>query len=220
MNIALKNLIETNWKSLSSEQVEKLLLYFDLIEAESKIQNLTRLEDAVDFYWGHLNDVRELVENFELTGRVFDLGSGQGVPGIPLSIVNPNLKLVLGESEVRKAEFLAETVERLGLIDRIRVFHGRGEEFLKANKVDFIVSRAVGTLSKHLNILGACSTWNTLILFKGPRWKQEWDEVQGQGKWKGKITVLCDYPYSEPHKNRSLRIVSILRGIPHVLRGA
>lgn len=212
MNEEFSLLIKTNWPHLPQPQKDLLLRYFELVTEESKVQNLTRLESATDFYWGHINDVKELVENSELTGIGLDLGSGLGVPGIPLAITKPGLKLVLAESEMRKAEFLLKAVNELDLKARVSVFHGRGEEYLRSNRVDFVTSRAVGTFSKHLSVIGGCSTWNKLIFFKGPKWEKEWEEVQSLGKWKNKFKVLSEYSYSEPHKNRNLRIVTVLRG--------
>ena len=77
---------------------------------------------------------------------VADIGSGAGLPGLPLAIARPDLRITLVEPLLRRATFLEETVEELGLGDRVVVRRARAEE-LKAT-FDVVTARAVTALDK------------------------------------------------------------------------
>lgn len=79
---------------------------------------------------------------------VVDVGSGAGLPGIPLAVLRPDLDLVLLEPLLRRADFLTETVAELGLSDRVRVVRGRAEEH--KHVYDVVTCRAVAPLGRLL----------------------------------------------------------------------
>lgn len=79
---------------------------------------------------------------------VVDVGSGAGLPGIPLAVLRPDLDLVLLEPLLRRADFLTQTVEELGLGDRVRVVRGRAEEHKQS--YDVVTCRAVAKLGQLL----------------------------------------------------------------------
>jgi len=79
---------------------------------------------------------------------VVDVGSGAGLPGIPLAVLRPDLDVVLLEPLLRRADFLMQTVEELGLDDRVRVVRGRAEEH--KSSYDVVTCRAVAPLGKLL----------------------------------------------------------------------
>lgn len=80
---------------------------------------------------------------------VADIGSGAGLPGIPLAIARPDLQVTLIESLSRRSEFLSGVVAELGLSDRVEVVRSRAEE-VNAN-FDVVTARAVARLSKLLS---------------------------------------------------------------------
>ncbi len=79
---------------------------------------------------------------------VVDVGSGAGLPGIPLAVLRPDLDIVLLEPLLRRAEFLNQTVDELGLGDRVRVVRGRAEEH--KHSYDVVTCRAVAPLGRLL----------------------------------------------------------------------
>lgn len=93
----------------------------------------------------------------EPEAAVIDVGSGAGLPGIPLALARPDLRITLLEPLERRARFLGLTVDELGLSDRVRVVRGRAEEH--AASYDVVTCRAVAALTKLL-------TW-TRPLFAG-----------------------------------------------------
>lgn len=81
--------------------------------------------------------------------RVADVGSGAGLPGIPLAILRPDLEMTLIEPMLRRSNFLTEALDELGLDDRVTVVRGRAED--ADLHVDVVVSRAVAKLVTLIN---------------------------------------------------------------------
>ena len=81
--------------------------------------------------------------------RVADVGSGAGLPGIPLAILRPDLEMTLIEPMLRRSNFLTEALDELGLDDRVTVVRGRAED--ADLHVDIVVSRAVAKLATLIN---------------------------------------------------------------------
>ena len=81
--------------------------------------------------------------------RVADVGSGAGLPGIPLAILRPDLEMILIEPMLRRSNFLTEAIDALGLDDRVSGVRGRAED--ADLHVDVVVSRAVAKLATLIN---------------------------------------------------------------------
>ena len=173
-NKDFERILSNSWNELDGEARDRVVRFRDLILEENKKQNLTRLISPDEFYSGHIMDVRALLSRTSLEFPALDLGSGAGVPGLLAAIVKKD-SWVLAESEKRKAEFLATAAEKLGL-RWVTVYAGRGEEFLTNNSVQSVVCRAIGKVEKIYKLIRKCSTWNKLVLLKGPKWDEEWAE--------------------------------------------
>lgn len=104
----------------------------------------------VDRIWDrHILNSAALAELIEPDARVVDIGSGAGLPGLPIAIARPDIRVSLVEPMLRRSEFLTETVAELGLA--VTVVRGRAEEKGVRNVVggaDVVVSRAVADLEK------------------------------------------------------------------------
>jgi len=108
--------------------------------------------------------------------RVADVGSGAGLPGLVWALARPDLSVTLIEPLLRRANFLQESVEYLGLADRVVVLRGRGEE-VKAvwGSFDVVTARAVAPLGKLLGwTVPLLSTGGRLLALKG---QQAADEI-------------------------------------------
>ncbi len=184
---------------LKEQQIEAASRFRDAVVEENERQNLTRLLSPEDFFRGHVLDVLELrrfrSEIGDLANTALDLGTGAGVPGLLSAAIYPDEQWILVDSEVRKAEYLARTVEQLGLSDRVRVIHGRMEQVSAQIPQVTIVSRAVGSVEKLMAWTEMCSTWNTMILLKGPKWNTEWAEFQ-QSRWRKHLQPGQRHEYS------------------------
>ncbi len=132
----------------------------------------------VDRIWDrHLSNSAVVAEQLQPGERVVDIGSGAGLPGLPLAIARPDLKVVCVESMLRRAAFLAEAVGELGL--EVDVVQGRAEERAVRGRVggsDVAVSRAVAALDR-------LTRWSLPLLRPGGRMmaikgKRALDEVR------------------------------------------
>jgi 16S rRNA (guanine527-N7)-methyltransferase len=177
----LESLLKSQ-KLLDDAVLSSVLKFYELLVEENKVQNLTRLISPEDFIQGHLIDVLELLKADVLQFPAFDLGSGAGVPGLLAAIIeNSSKPWVLCDSEKSKALFLARVASSLSL-NHVEVHAGRAEDYLKTKKAGSVVCRAVGNVQKIYSWLRPCSTWNNLILFKGPNWEEEWKDAPRSAK--------------------------------------
>ena len=153
------------------KKFERINIFYSLIQAENMKQNLTRIRNEEEFYFDCVYEAVFLTKSGLVDYPAMDLGSGAGLPGILCAIIDSK-QWILAESEKNKAEFLKRAVIELSL-DNVCVFYGRGEEYLRENRVNTIVAKAVGPLDRVFRWIRKCSTWNNLILLKGPKWEKE-----------------------------------------------
>ncbi len=209
------NLLDQELKAvgieLSSEAEQKLTRFYELLKEENKKQNLTRLIEPRDFIEGHVYDAWKLHHSGFLHSPSLDLGSGAGSPGLICALFNPQHQWVLTDSEKRKAAFLIQAQKQLQL-ENCQVFADRAERLLKSKPVPCITVRAVGTVSKIFALLSTCSTWNTLLLLKGPRWQEEWTEFQG-GSFRSQLKIEAVQNY-EVGIERKKRLLINLKRVP------
>ena len=114
--------------ALTSEQVAQILSYLRLLLAWNEKINLTAIRDPVEILYRHFCESMFAAARVPIeAGRLADVGSGAGFPGLPLKILQPKLHVFLIESNVKKAAFLAEVVRELNLSEA-RVLVARYEE--------------------------------------------------------------------------------------------
>jgi len=95
----------------------------------------------------HLLNCAVVADAFPADGRVIDVGSGAGLPGVALAIVRPDLQVQLVEPMLRRTEWLSGVVAELGL-DAVSVHRGRAEELAGTLSAPFVTARAVARLDK------------------------------------------------------------------------
>jgi 16S rRNA (guanine(527)-N(7))-methyltransferase RsmG len=205
--------LKKEWPEIGAEAHERICRFHMLLAEENEKQNLTRLISPKDFFEGHVIDVKTLLESKMVRFPAMDLGSGCGVPGLLAAIIQPD-SWVLAESERHKAEFLFRMVREFGL-SSVRVVADRGENFLAESEVPTIVARAVGPVERIFGWLEGRSTWNSMILLKGPGWGAEW-ETFNQGRFRGELQIdkTFEYVVGDEKKQR------ILVKLDRVPRGA
>lgn len=139
---------------LPVEQREKLLAYLALLYKWNRTYSLTALKELDKAVSHHLLDSLAILP-FVPPGSLLDVGSGGGMPGIPLAIVRPELRVTLLDSNSKKAAFLQQAAIELGL-PNISVHGGRVEQYHPADGFAAITSRAFAeladfvVLSRHL----------------------------------------------------------------------
>jgi 16S rRNA (guanine527-N7)-methyltransferase len=139
---------------------QKLLAYLALLDKWNRVYNLTAVRDAERMVSHHLLDSLAAVPYF-LGESVLDVGSGGGLPGIPLAIARPDVQVTLIDSIAKKTAFLLQAKAELGLAN-LNVVTSRVEDFRPETGFDVITSRAFSdlkefvTLSRHLLKPGGC----------------------------------------------------------------
>lgn len=126
---------------LDSRQSDALLGYADLLTHWNRRINLTGARSAAAVVSEHYPDAFALAKRLEGPARLVDVGSGGGLPAIPLALLRPELTLRLCEPIAKKAAFLRTAVRDLGLSERVGLDMARGEDLAPAD-FDVAVSRA------------------------------------------------------------------------------
>ncbi|MFR0688955.1 16S rRNA (guanine(527)-N(7))-methyltransferase RsmG [Enterobacterales bacterium AE_CKDN230030158-1A_HGKHYDSX7] len=131
---------------------QRLLDYLALLAKWNKAYNLTAVRDVDEMVSRHLLDSLSIVPPFEAAGgdRWLDVGSGGGMPGIPLAILFPGKSLTLLDSNGKKTRFLTQVKLELKL-DNLQVIHSRVEAFQPELPFNGIVSRAFSSLEDFTN---------------------------------------------------------------------
>jgi len=129
---------------------ERLLDYVELLERWNAAYNLTAVRDRAEMVERHLLDSLS-VAPFVRGERLADLGTGAGLPGIPLAILEPTRQHVLIDSNGKKTRFLREAVRTLGLAN-VRVEQARVED--ARGQFDCVTARAFATLAQMLHLGG------------------------------------------------------------------
>ena len=136
---------------LDERQVLQIQQYMRLLLAWNEKISLTAIRDPLDILYRHFCESMFAAVSVPLdSGRLADVGSGGGFPGLPIKIVRPNLQVSLVESNIKKGTFLAEVLRDLELSE-VRVLINRYEELAEElAPLDYVCSRAVGDFAPFL----------------------------------------------------------------------
>lgn len=134
----------------SVEQLEQFFAYMNLLIEWNKKMNLTAIVEPNEIILKHFIDSITIIKEIDNNSKIIDVGTGAGFPGVPLSIMNPTLKVTLADSLNKRLIFLQEVVNQLGL-KNIEIIHARAEELGQDKKYresfNVATSRAVANLS-------------------------------------------------------------------------
>ena len=129
---------------LESSQLVQLLDYLDLVEKWNRTYNLTAAMGPADMVSRHLLDSLALLPHVR-GGSLLDIGTGAGLPGIPLAIALPETRVVMLDSTGKKVQFLNHVIRNLGL-DNASAVHDRIESYRADLIPDTITARALAAL--------------------------------------------------------------------------
>ena len=146
--------------SLPEEQVSALLAYRDLLVKWNRAFNLTAVRDPGEMIARHLLDSLAVLPHLE-QGHTLDVGTGAGLPGIPLAIARPDQTFTLLDGNGKKARFVRQARRELGL-ENVEVVHARVEQYRKAPSQ--IISRAFAALPDMLAVTGSLIAPETRVL--------------------------------------------------------
>ena len=156
--------------------VARLARYLELIGRWNRVYNLTAITDPAEMVPKHLLDSLAGLPHLE-AARLADIGSGAGLPGIPIAIMRPALPVVLVESSGKKARFL-RTVQRELELANVAVAETRIERWRPEAAPDAVVARALAPLPE---LCALVHSWlprgGRLYALKGPKAEQELDAL-------------------------------------------
>ena len=200
----LSKILRASGFLLPPAQAAQLWRYHQLLRQYNKELNLTRIHNFE-------NMVRKLYIDSIMPGRIIelpsplmDLGSGAGMPGIPLKIVNPKIEIILAESRRNRVEFMETVLAELGL-KRISIL-GRSVSVSTEAQVNGIITRALEVIPKTLErITGSLARGGLAIFMKGPECGEEIEEAQDRFGHRFRLTG--DHHYRLPDSSDERRLV-------------
>ncbi len=175
--------------SVTGEQVVLIQQYIRTLLRWNEKLNLTAIREPLEILYRHFCESMFAAGAIPVDkGRLADIGSGPGFPGIPLKIVRPELELCLVESNIKKGTFLAEIVRELRLTNtRVQIsrYEELGEELAP---LDYVCSRAVGEFVPFLEWAGSERVAaNQVILWIGGR---DLEEIRKMKNWEWREPIL------------------------------
>ncbi|TXG76296.1 MAG: 16S rRNA (guanine(527)-N(7))-methyltransferase RsmG [Rhodocyclaceae bacterium] len=146
---------------LPEEAADRLLAFATLLAKWNRVYNLTALRDESQMLTHHLLDSLAVLPHLNAM-RLADIGSGGGLPGIPLAIARPRCEMALVETSHKKASFLQQARIELGL-ENVEVINDRVEQWHPASQCDAIISRAFSDIVDFVRLTDH-------LLGEGGRW--------------------------------------------------
>lgn len=152
--------------ALDAAQCDRLLAYLELLDKWNRAYNLTAVRDRGAMLGYHLLDSLSALQSLH-GSRVLDIGSGAGLPGIPLAIVCPERRFVLLDSNGKKTRFCVQAVGELGL-GNVAVERSRIEDYRPAQPFDTVISRAFADIGRFAAAAGPLlAPGGRLVAMKG-----------------------------------------------------
>ena len=204
----------------SVEQMEQFYKYMNLLIEWNEKMNLTAIIEPSEIILKHFIDSITILKDIKDGSTVVDVGTGAGFPGIPLSIMNPTLKITLVDSLNKRLIFLQEVIKELNL-KKVELIHARAEEFGRnkkyREKFDIATSRAVAnlaTLSEYL--LPLVKINGQAISMKAGNASQEIEEAQKAIKTLGgHINRIDEFYLPQTDIARTIIIIDKIKETPN-----
>ncbi len=180
----LSALLQTGLKQLgitaNVRQQEQCLQYLALLQKWNKTYNLTAVRDVGQMVGVHILDSLAVLPHIPSTGNLLDVGSGGGLPGIPLAIMRPDLLVTMLDSSQKKTVFVRQAISELELKNAAVVCE-RLENFQPGNRFDAVISRAFAELSDFVHGAGhLVQAAGTMLAMKGAAVSEEIRGFQGK----------------------------------------
>lgn len=193
---------------LSRLQLEQFLTYHQLLRQYNPELNLTRIHNFTNMVLKLYVDSVLPGQFTELPTPLLDLGTGPGMPGIPLKIVYPHLEILLAESRKNRTAFLEKAVERLGL-EKVRIID-RGITPKFQEPVAGVITRAVEDIGATLErVRGCLASEGCAIFMKGPNCNSEIQKATD--RFPNEYRLIQDTAYRIPHTDHERRLVIFQR---------
>lgn len=204
---------------LNPAMEEKFEIYYNYLIEVNSYMNLTAITEKKDVYNKHFLDslqINSLIEKDKEVTLV-DVGSGAGFPGIPLAIVNPNLKVTIIDSLNKRIVFLNDLIKKLNL-DNVVALHYRAEDYAKEciSLFNIVTARAVARLNVLSELCMPLARIDGLfIAMKGSNGKEELEEARNAiGILGGKVLDTIEVELPDEAGKREIIVVKKVKETP------
>ena len=191
-------------QDLPAEAVQKLARLLTELERWNRRVNLTAIRDLNEMVSGHVLDslvVRPLVRG----PRVIDIGTGAGLPGLPLAIADPGTEFVLLDSNGKKISFVTHMIGELDL-PNVEAIKARAEDYAPGMRFDTVIARALASVPRLVELSSHLVGENgQLLALKGKHPAVELEEINTLAEWKYSITELT-VPGLEARARHAVRL--------------
>ena len=203
---SLDALLKGRGIALPAARVELLWRYHRLLRDANERLNLTRIHAFESMVLKHYVDSLLVLRFEDLPSPLIDMGSGGGLPGIPLKIARPDVDMILAEPRGARAEFLKETCARLGLTGVEVIARKVGPGFPKTAKG--IITRAVATIPETLQRVASClDSGGKMLFMKGPECDLEISSARLDRELADQFRLVADHSYKIPDTTHLRRLV-------------
>ena len=134
---------------VDEKQLQTLLAYLDLLRRWNRVYNLTAVKSGTEMLTRHLLDSLSVVPYLQ-GKKVVDIGSGAGLPGVPVAVACPDKQITLLDSGAKRCRFLRQVQAELNM-QNVTVVQQRAEEYRPAEKFDNLLSRAFSNLQDFID---------------------------------------------------------------------
>jgi len=173
---------------LSTDHAQKLVHYIELLYKWNATYNLTAVRDPSEMLDRHIVDSLSVVPYIDAP-EVMDVGTGPGLPGIPLALLFPEKTFTLVDSNIKKTRFLTQAAIALGL-KNVEVLHTRIEAIAEKRSFPLIISRAFTAASNFAELCGPClSEGGKLLAMKGSEAQNEANALSNEYTYKDIIKL-------------------------------
>lgn len=152
--------------AIKEGDIDRLCAYIGLLDKWNQAYSLTAVRDTQQMVTRHLLDSLSVTPYLQ-GSRVIDVGSGAGLPGIPLAITQADKHFVLLDSQLKKTRFLTQAATELGL-QNVDVVRERVEQYSPTQPFDTVISRAFSSVREFIRSAGhLCVPTGRLLAMKG-----------------------------------------------------
>lgn len=176
MRTALEQGLGALGVSLDEQGIARLLAYVALLEKWNRAYNLTAVRNPRDMLPRHILDSLSVLDYIH-GSRILDVGSGAGLPGIPLAIAREPWRITLLDANAKKVRFMRQAVIELGL-NNVNVEQARVESYHPGAGFDTVISRAFASIEDFLRGAGGlCLEGGRLLAMKGRHPQEELQDL-------------------------------------------
>ena len=177
--------------ALPQSATGRLMDYLALLAKWNRVYNLTAIREEAQWVSLHLLDSLVVVPHLP-PGRIVDVGSGAGLPGIPIALACPDRQVTLLDSNQKKGAFLTQASTELALAN-VNVVVERAESYHPDTTYDVVISRAFSSIADFIRIAGhLCRAGGLLAAMKGAR--PDAEIAQLPGSWTAETIIPLHVP--------------------------